>query len=323
MSDNYIIKFFLDNNILLTPKEFKGLNTENYKKFLDSKLESSLEDERQRETGTEIKKGKNTQRPVSFNNHIKLRHKTESNNLEISILSGLKKNEKRKIKSTDIVSLYSEKYNIIREMFSGRLSPLSINKLENSKERISIIGIVSQKTENGFTIEDETGSANVIYSNNGNIENDDVIAVTGYMKSNSIFPEDIIFPDIPLKNKHESIESRISFDFSSSDIVEIEGKEAKIVSVSLFSVEKNDKEMKVLLFRKSEKLDAEEAIQLLRKRCINCSDGVLPSFFIIKEIPDIFIISSPGNKKTKTNYKGVTIILADQKENIEIKETDS
>ncbi len=331
MTEQSIIKEFLDNNILLTPGEFKELNRENYRNVLEKKTEEkSVINEGETKKKTKILSQQKQERKlepliqsVSVKNQVKTTFgdntDKKGSKLKITLTEKPKKIDRDKIKTIDVVSLYNEKYNAIREILSTRIDPLSINKIENTKNEVSVIGMVSQKTANGFTIEDETGSINAITTKTEDIENDDVIGLRGYVKGTGLFPEDKILPDIPLDNTPQIIDSEMIFDFSVSDQIKINDIPISLSEeVSLISVESDKKTMNILFYKKSGKTEEKEAINLLKKRCIKTGDTLLPSFFIIKKIPDIFIISASAGAKNKINYKGVTIITTGYKDRIKL-----
>ncbi|MBN2101833.1 MAG: hypothetical protein JW716_03105 [Candidatus Aenigmarchaeota archaeon] len=316
MSEESVIKLFLQNDILLKPEEFIALEKKNHKDFLEEKLREKRG--LTNNGNVALSKGGAERGTTTPGDHIKPKQPEEGSDIEIKVLGELKEIDKKKINVMDIVSVYNKKYNEVRDILSERTTSLSINKTENNKDRVSVIGIISQKTDNGLTIEDETGALNVIYSGNGDIENDDVVAVSGLIKNNSMFAEDVILPDIPLDNIQKIISAEISFDFSKSDSIDIEGKKIKVKNASLFSVRKGKEEMKILFYRTNDRLDKGKLINFLRKRSIRTEENTIPSFLIIKEVPDLFVVSSAAGEKTRTNYKSVTIISTGLEDKIKL-----
>jgi DNA polymerase II small subunit len=123
--------------------------------------------------------------------------------------------ESKKREPQDFVDYFNNRYKSIEKILKQRQelkSTISINKLANKKENISVIGIVSSKqtTKNGnlmLLVEDPTGQKKVIVNKNKpalfieakDIVLDEVIGVVGVNVENVIFANNILWPDIPAK----------------------------------------------------------------------------------------------------------------------------
>ncbi len=354
MEKDEIIKAFLEHDILLTPEEFEMITPENFSDILSEKklrlksevtqkenlntenesvkVSSGISEEELKEIPEESEaKQEKKEKPKKFPfssiqktlGFILPKHnesqKEKKPDIFVKRIYGTEKICKKMLTVMDIAAIYIAKYNALREIIAPRMNPLSINKITGSKDKTDIIGIVSCKTENGFSIEDETGVINIAGISSEGIENDDVIGVSGRIKGGMLFPENIIFPDIPLDNMHKTIGCRISFDFSSS--MQISYNSHKILMESnaeMLLISENNEKMKALIFRCEESVNIDYAISLLKKRCMKTAEFLIPCFFIIQEVPDIFIIASNGGKAERANYKGVSIFIAGQKAEIEI-----
>ncbi len=126
------------------------------------------------------------------------------------------KEEVKKREFQDFVDYYTNRYKSIENLLRNRTelaNTTSISKVlsKKDKENISIIGIVNDKqlTKNKnliITIEDPTGSINVLVSKNkmemfraaDNLVLDEVIGITGVNGDGIMFANNILWPDIPL-----------------------------------------------------------------------------------------------------------------------------
>jgi len=120
----------------------------------------------------------------------------------------------QKVDVQDFVTHYFNRYNALRKILQSRnelVAPLSISRILTKRERepVSTIGLVYDKnyTKNNniiLTIEDNTGSINVLINNNKkelfdkckDIVLDEVIGVKGSNGNKIIFADDIFFPDV-------------------------------------------------------------------------------------------------------------------------------
>jgi DNA polymerase II small subunit len=126
---------------------------------------------------------------------------------------------------TDFVSYFRDRLEKIRIMLEtnrknvyGFVKNLESMKTFTNGREVAIVGMVTNKivTKNGnimVVIEDETAEAKVIFMNGtgmktkelfekaGNIANDEVIAIKGKVSSVFVMASEIIWPDIPIKEK--------------------------------------------------------------------------------------------------------------------------
>ncbi|MBI2175923.1 DNA-directed DNA polymerase II small subunit [Candidatus Woesearchaeota archaeon] len=131
---------------------------------------------------------------------------------------------------TDFVSYYNARYKLVQGVLAKRaeLSGLvQIGRLNGSNvsESAAIIGIVKdkQQTKQGHTVltlEDHTGLINVIVNKTRreifelaqDLVFDEVIAVTGNVRGGALFANNIVLPDIPLRElKHSPDEGYAVF----------------------------------------------------------------------------------------------------------------
>ncbi|MGC8662249.1 MAG: DNA-directed DNA polymerase II small subunit [Candidatus Micrarchaeia archaeon] len=127
--------------------------------------------------------------------------------------------------TSDFVENINDRFRKISEMISNRSSTSGrINSISKLKEygdgrEATIVGMVFDKriTKNGnllINLEDQTGSAKVIFMKNGaqqevyknarRIANDDIIAVNGRVSGPFFIAKSIIWPDIPVHIRNSS-----------------------------------------------------------------------------------------------------------------------
>jgi len=138
------------------------------------------------------------------------------------ITSYNKESKKRDVQ--DFISYFNERYRALERLLRNRQelqNIISINRVLNktNKETISIIGMVQDKryTKNGnlvLVLEDTTGCIKVLINKNKpellnktkDIVLDEVIGIVGANGQNIVFANNIIWPDIPIKEIKKSSE---------------------------------------------------------------------------------------------------------------------
>lgn len=231
----------------------------------------------------------------------------------------------------DFVKYYNNKYDGIRKILLKRVDAVSINKVRESYDEVSVIGMVRELMPNGFMIEDPTGEIGVVSDDKPDV--DDVIGVKGTVREKKIIANEIILPDIPLTNQLNKI-NNISILLTTS----LTGKARNLSQSTNFtlipstgseSLDEKEKqrvitnftnptwvkistmgnEMNILVYRPDDDMEQKQAIDYLRKRHLSPERNKIISpddCFFLQTIPDIFWLISP--KKFLENYKGVTIV---------------
>ena len=131
-------------------------------------------------------------------------------------------NKKEKININDFVFYFKNRFNYLKEIINkkGNLKNLvSINRISNDKNNISVIGMVLDKktTKNNniiFEIEDLTGRVKILVNSNkkelynkaSDICLDSVLGFECIGNSDMLFCENIFFPDSNIDVKKKSIE---------------------------------------------------------------------------------------------------------------------
>lgn len=320
MDGSFIIKEFLKENIFLTPEEFEKLTPENYREYLLKKKEFAKRDKPahshvEKTTENEIKVPEKTERETKE----KKEHasQTPENNVLIEEKEHAAIELKNPIlKPIDISYIHAQKYKEIKEIILEKTNPVSINKLKDVSGKAEIIGVVFEKTQRGFVLEDETGSIDVICGKE-EADEDDVVGVRGAFRNGVFVAEEVIYPDVPLGRESDIINIPISVRGAELSIGNRDFKIDKPIKHFVVSEEKRN--MRILFYKAEKPLSKDEAVKILKRRFIEIRRGVLSSFFVIKKEPDVFIISSEDSKEERINYKGVSIFLVGGCGKVELK----
>jgi DNA polymerase II small subunit/DNA polymerase delta subunit B len=115
--------------------------------------------------------------------------------------------KKTEITTSDMVKFYNSKYQKMKNIITSRLAKnfISINKLDQARGEVFVIGIIREIADNGdkinLDIEDSTGSVTAVFDK-GSVEDaelDDVVAVQGNISGKFISGSKILYPDMPLR----------------------------------------------------------------------------------------------------------------------------
>jgi hypothetical protein len=217
----------------------------------------------------------------------------------------------------DVIRRNLEKYEILRRILLKRADAVSIGNIQKTSSKACIVGMVREKTQGGFLLEDATGQASV--KSRENVEEDDVIAVRGWPRDNTFFAEEIIYPDVPINREITSMDARIlltsgmnahegGFDVViMPDSLAGEGKERRIPNPAWIFLEDGKNNMVVLVYRVSGRTDKNTVISWLRKRHIGKRRHIPERGTVLERIPDLFWVISES-EPWMDNYKGVSIV---------------
>ncbi len=295
-----LVRRALDAGILLTPELLEGLD--------EGKLEKMIEDSKR---GRDVAEGK---RPGRSRVVIKVGRAVP----------------KGRMTPEDFTRYYNNKYEGIRDMLLRKIDAVSINKVGDSFEEVSVIGMVKEHTANGFVLEDTTGEIEVLCSDRP--DPDDVVGVRGSSREGKLISRELVWPDVPMGNGPGTIKNLSIFLTTSikdnvmepakdADFILVpergsnnksEGKEriiSNLTNPTKVTISAAGREMSVLVYRPGRKMDQGEALKLLRKRHLSPGRGMImgpEDSFLIDPIPDILWIISP--LRFLENYKGVTVI---------------
>ncbi len=103
-------------------------------------------------------------------------------------------------KVTDFVDFYNKRFDFLRNIIIEKVNKekmTSINKLTYGES--IIIGMIRKIKENGFVLEDSTGS--IFCLSDEKVLEDEVVGVEGVFEKTRFKEDKIFYPDIPLNNK--------------------------------------------------------------------------------------------------------------------------
>jgi DNA polymerase II small subunit/DNA polymerase delta subunit B len=226
---------------------------------------------------------------------------------------------KTNLNTADVVKVYNNRYSALRNMLSGKIEAISINKTASQFEA-AVIGMVKQVSPQGFSIEDPTGSIDVM-SRQG-VELDDVIGVKGIVREGAIQEKEIVYPDIPLNRQNPRLDVKLplSVKTESGKSVIVVGNTTKELGLPIWiSLEKEGKTSHILVYMPESGVDANLAVKLLKKRHLYPNIKKLASTedpYIIDPVPDFFWIV--GKERWKTIYKGVCVFSTKENESLEL-----
>ncbi len=118
---------------------------------------------------------------------------------------------KRDVK--DFLMTFLDRYNRVKEILRGRINPLSIGNLSSKNNTdVEFVGMISEitrfKNSIAITFEDPTGFIRGVLTTKSPswdigefLVEDIVVGVKGFKRGDTVFINEIIFPDIPNKKK--------------------------------------------------------------------------------------------------------------------------
>ena len=160
---------------------------------------------------------------------LEKKEKEDKKKKKVEVIFSYKDKKKKKKEIKHFISYFNVRFDSIEKLLKNRqeLQNLtSINKIINKKDRetVSIIAMVSEKqiTKNKsilLTLEDKTGTIKALINKNQKVYDeakdivlDDMIGFTGTNNNDIIFVNNIVFPEVPLKEfKKSSDESYVIF----------------------------------------------------------------------------------------------------------------
>jgi len=314
MNKREMVKMVLDKGILISPDMLGKLN--------EDTLKTILKDAEQPRNGIVMDEVPNQSQSSEDRAQPKKKQPSES-----TVSLKIRKHEqKTQLTPGDCAKFYNNKYDALKGILLKKTDAVSINKAGSNQSTISVIGMVIEKTQRGFMLEDPTGKAEIIASpemiDSSTIAEDDVVAVTGNMKEGIIYGKEIINPDVPLTNKPNELDAKILFserqihDHQNSDVIctpeQILAKGMEPVRLgnpAWVDILKYGKSLKLLIYRPDGDSTLLDAVEMLKKRHMPIKrENVLGpnDSFLIDPIPDIFWFVS--KEKGFRSYKGVTVV---------------
>lgn len=198
-------------------------------------------------------------------------------------------------------------FSALQRLFEKRNRAVSIS---NASENASVIGIVKSVLQDGFEVEDQTGSIKVISKTQ--VEEDDAVMVTGKLISKALYADYVGFPDMRERQMRKSpkkcevlfsAKPREGGDYSISF-----GEKMSMMKGSLI-VGKSPVQVKInnilMLVHNGCVKEKSQLAQILKKRRL---PGTL---FAIAEAPDILL--ARGAENFLEEYGGASIVAVNDK----------
>jgi hypothetical protein len=224
----------------------------------------------------------------------------------------------RDISPNDVIRANIRRYEALRKMLLRRISAVSISNSRGTSSRITLLGMVRERRGDTFVLEDATGTIDV--KARIAVNDDDVIAVSGWIRNGTLFAEDVIYPDIPISREVNTMEGKVLLTFNQKedkegadivltpDALNGEGRERRMTNPAWVLLEDGNGRSTVFVYRAKGTVDRKVALSWLRKRVVlNGNFYATGSDNVLDPVPDIMWIIS-DNEPWSENYKGVTLV---------------
>ena len=351
MEKKEIVKKALDCGILLTPRALDNINEETLDGVLkkasrsgkivltsntlsgqpkpELKGETTKEPEPKKtapeapkpEPGPEVKqKTEKTLKPRGEETRSDLRPQKPTQKLtersKQNLVVEVKKFQtKDKLEPQDFAQFYNHKYKGLQQLLLKKVNAVSISKAKGLFSDVSVIGMVRELTPKGFVVEDPTGEIEVI--SRDKIPADDVIGIKGFVREAKLFPNEFVWPDIPLSREINKIEgATILFAPKPANIsgVDVVITENQYPNPAWLTISTEDKKIQVLVFKPENEFTLKRAVAWLKKRHLSHKKEHIPGPedpYILAPVPDI--IWFPGRQEETFVYKGVTMVSTSER----------
>jgi hypothetical protein len=246
--------------------------------------------------------------------------------------------EKKKLSPKDFADFYKSKYEGIRELLLKKTQAVSISNIKSTFSDATAIGMIKEMNPQGFVLEDPTGEI-VVSSKEAGLAENDVVAVTGFVREGRLIESKVLYPDVQLSRKICSIGARIILapkisEKTTGDHIlttdssrKPDGKTTVIRSSPAWvEIRKDDEKIRLVHVSVDSEVTPDEATAWLKKRHLPHEKMIRSpeNPFLLRDIPDILWVISKS-RWTKI-YKGVTIISITQNDaaivNLENKEIE-
>ncbi|MEM5815195.1 MAG: hypothetical protein QXD89_01765 [Candidatus Aenigmatarchaeota archaeon] len=310
MGRNEILKVFLRDKIILTPEALKLL--EENEDIIERVRKRCLEE------------------GIGLLDSRFIEEELSKKRLEINIE---KPEEVKEFGIEDLISMLKKRFEFLSPLVvqNNQIKDVfSISKIEKGRNKFQkgvIIGLVKDKTNYTFTLEDLSGCL-VVHGEIGDIDKlniDEVVGVEVYREEERFKAQRFFYPSFTFFRKIEKVNYEVVIE-SNNLVVEdkkIEINVDKGVRVNIGSIEVFVLNFDFLKYYFRDK-PLENLILLLEKRHLNptiIKDKELykEDFFLLKEIPEyIIVINSPIQERRI--YKGVQIYFLGKNSKVSLKD---
>ncbi len=226
-----------------------------------------------------------------------------------NIIEVLEIQEQKKISIPDSTARLNAYFSALQNLFDKKNRAVSI---ANASGNVSVIGLVRKVLPDGFEIEDQTGAVKIVSKTQ--VEEDDVVMVSGKAVSKTLYADYVEFPGAPERQIRKSTKMcEVLFGNLSVLGNSAEGGDYSIsfgekmsIGKNLLVVGKNPAHVKInnlAIIVCSAK--SASPLQILKKR--RMPETLIP----MAEAPDIFLLR--GAENVLENYKGATVIAVNDK----------
>lgn len=226
---------------------------------------------------------------------------------------------KAELTPEDVIRANADRFKKIGSMLLRKMDAVSINNIDKTSSKVGLVGMVKEIAGKGFVLEDSTGEVPVRCE--AKVELDDIIGVRGWMRQNTLFAEEVVYPDIPIDRPINNLPSTLMLQgdgnvesgdadviLSSTTVRDREGNEKTIPNPGWIFLDDGSSKMTVMVYRTKQPISKEEALSWLRKRYVQGGEANIPDQGrILETIPDILWMVS-RNEPWTANYKGVTLL---------------
>jgi len=225
-----------------------------------------------------------------------------------------------KLSTQDFTAFYRDRFQRIRDLLIKKVDAISINKTKNVFSTTSVIGMVKEKTGLGFVLEDETGEIEMVTDQN--LEEDDVVAVTGAIKEGRLFSADVIYPGIPFNRTTGKLNHVKAFlgnampENKTEDVFLIPSnsiKDEKTVSGFLspifFDIIKGKSKITLLYYKPAGTTKIKTVEEWLKRRYIPTSREDVPGPtdpLVLEPIPDVIWLDT--EEKERCLHRGALVV---------------
>jgi hypothetical protein len=222
-----------------------------------------------------------------------------------------------RISCDQFIKICGGKFEFLKSEILKKTEAVSINKGKKLFAEATIVGRAKETTSGGFIIEDITGETEVV-TENRDVNAGDVVGLKGFFRENRFFPNQVIWPDIPLDNQPRPFSSRIMLTTKitegMSGLIVCPGPETETGRQSnvltgfdrygTVKISRHQSRFMVIAYNPRDEIREDAAVKMLKKRTI-ADESIVDN--AITEVPGILWLF--GNKRDwAKNYRGVLII---------------
>lgn len=233
----------------------------------------------------------------------------------------------------DFISHYSARYGGLRDILLKRMQAVSISNASGSTSEVSVIGMVRERNQRGFVLEDTTGEIPVISEDD--VREDDVVGVRGVVREGRLFQSELLWPGIP-EGRESPIIPGLSLLLScrldegmrdeagSASLVFVpqrptlklsDDEERRLVTdlpnPCHTTIRQGDTEFRLLIYRPSGPVSRQDALDMLRRRHLSPERAEISTRadpYLVEPVPDLFWIIS--GERLAERHMGVTLLMA-------------